>query len=401
MSSSFSVYPQKAKRYKTEAEAVQKQWVSYNAEMDSVMSYLGTYSGYANVKRRLRELYNGSSQDAAAMQRYIRAIEEIIEKYESTERRICDGADVDEPKWETLIPSEQYTMEDLEVDDSWWDWFKDLYEGWYAGIPEWLRPLLLLNPEIAQIELLLHILENDYLRTALLQAIGGDFVDDSNALGVLLSVVIGCIPYLGLAADIRDLIADIYNLIDDGPQKSEVIDLIFTAVGFIPLLGDFLKHGDEVGDVLKGIFKNADAAKYIDEAADGAKHAGDFISEAVKKIEDFKKTFNEKTIDKLTDPIKKALKEKLPDKMVDALEKALGKNINKDDTVGDFLKELISEEVNEETGIPTSLQDLLKAIFPDSNNPGMQQHAGGGASRSVDLFAGITQANSGFCTAFA
>ena len=400
MSSFFSVYPQKAKRYKAAAETVHKHWISYNAEMNSVMNNLGSYSGYANVKRRLRELCNGSSQDADSMQQYIRAIEEIIDKYESTERRICDGAVIDEVKWETLTPAEQYTLEDLEVDDSWWDWYKEFCEGLYTSIPEWLRLLLLLNPTTAPIALLAYILDNDYLKTALWQAIGGDFEDDSNALGVLLSVIIGFIPIVGQIADIRDLIADIYNLIDDGPQTSEWIDLVFTAIGIIPGLGDFLKHGDEFGDFLKGIFKNADAAKYIDDVADSMKHAGDFISEAADKVDDFKNAFNEKTIEKIIGPIKDALGKKLPDKLTDALKKALGTDISKEGTVGDFLKELLSSEINETTGVPTSLQDVLKALFSDGNNANMQQ-AGGGASRSADSLSGITRANAGFCTAFA
>lgn len=396
MSSSFGVYPRKVKRYKTDAEAVHKRWISYNAEINSVMNNLGSYSGYSKAKRRLRELYSDSSQDADSMKRYIRAIEEIIDKYESTERRICDGAVIDELKWETLTPSVQYTPENLEMDDSWWDWFKDFYEGMYTWIPKWLRPILLLNPVTRPYALMAYILENDYLKTAFWQALGGDFEDDSNMLGALLSVIIGFIPIVGTIADIRDLIADIYNLIDDGPQTSEWVDLGFTAIGLIPALGDFLKHGDEVGDFLKGIFKNADAAKHIDEATDAMKHAGNFVSGAVDKVDDFKKAFNEKTIEKIMGPLKDMLSKKLPDKLVDALKKALGKDIAKEGTVKDFLKELISSEINEATGIPTSLEDVLKALCSDSNNANMQQ-----AGRSVDPFAGITRANAGFSSAFA
>lgn len=400
MSSSFSVYPQRVKRYKTDAEAVHKNWITYNGEINSVLGNLGDYSGYVNVKRRLSELCNSSGQNADSMQRYIRAIEEIIDKYESTERRICDGAAVDEPKWENLTPSEPYIPDGIEVDDSWWDQFKKFCEDKYTSMPEWLRLLLLINPTTSATALLPYIFENDYLKTAYWQAVGGDFEDDSNVLGVFLSVVIGFIPVVGTVADIRDLIADTYNLIDDGPQAEEWIELIFTSIALFPVLGDLLKHGYEAGDFLKGIFKNADSAEYIDDAADAVKHAGDFISDTVDKVKEFKENFNKKTIENIAGPLKDALEKKLPDKFVDAWKKTMGTDISNKGTIGDFLKELIGEEINETTGFPTDLEDLLKEIFTDNNNENMQS-AGGGASRSSDAFWGIMRANTGFCTAFA
>lgn len=127
----------------------------------------------------------------------------------------------------------------------------------------------------------------DYLGEALAQVLLGDFSKDGNALGILLSVLVGFIPVVGQISDIRDLIADVWNLIDDGPETSEWVALGLTALGFIPGLGDFLKQGDEMGTLLKntdtiadsvqkftgGVLKNQDELvstliKYSDEVGD-------------------------------------------------------------------------------------------------------------------------------------
>lgn len=131
----------------------------------------------------------------------------------------------------------------------------------------------------------------DYFLEALYQAVAGDFADvGGNLLGTALSVVIGFVPYVGQIADIRDLVADIYHLIDEGPTTEEWVALGFTLIGIIPGVGDALKHGDEVGDALKTLFKNADHA---DEAADLVKNffkkGDDVVSAVGKKIDDFNK----------------------------------------------------------------------------------------------------------------
>lgn len=121
----------------------------------------------------------------------------------------------------------------------------------------------------------------DYIMTALKQAIYGDFVNESNLLGTILSVGIGCTP-VGLVADVRDLIADIRNLCDGEVTTEEIVALAFTAAGFIPLLGDGLKHADEAGDALKGLLH---FSSYADEAGETVKrlmHKGDDVVSAVK-----------------------------------------------------------------------------------------------------------------------
>lgn len=143
----------------------------------------------------------------------------------------------------------------------------------------------------------------DYFLEALYQAVAGDFADvDGNLLGTVLSVVIGFVPYAGQIADVRDLVADIYHLIDDGPTTEEWVALGFTVIGILPGVGDALKHGDEVGDALKALFKNAD---YADEAADLVKNflkkGDDVVSAVGKKIDDFNKEFKNNIGKKIDD----------------------------------------------------------------------------------------------------
>lgn len=144
----------------------------------------------------------------------------------------------------------------------------------------------------------------DYILDALKQAVFGDFTDESNLLGTALSVAIGFIPYVGQIADIRDLVADIYNLIDDGPTTEEWVALGFTVIGIIPGVGDLLKHGDEAGDLVKGLLKNGNHA---DEAADIVKNifrkGDDIFSAVADKIDDFNDLFKHNVWDKVDDLI--------------------------------------------------------------------------------------------------
>lgn len=145
----------------------------------------------------------------------------------------------------------------------------------------------------------------DFILDALKQAVMGDFyTDDGNWLGVALSVGIGFIPYVGQAADIRDLVADIYHLIDGGPTPDEWVSLGFTLVGIIPGVGDALKHGDEVGDAVKGLLRNFDHADEVADAVKNFMRKGDGIFSAVgNKIDDFNDLFKHNVLDKVDDLI--------------------------------------------------------------------------------------------------
>lgn len=183
----------------------------------------------------------------------------------------------------------------------------------------------------------------DYILKALWQAFAGDFTDESNMLGITLSVLIGFIPYVGQAADIRDLIADIWNLFDDGPTVSEWADLGFTALAIIPGIGDFLKHSDELAPVLKNLDDIADG---LGDATKGVVKKADEVSSFIKNsVDEIKDAVNKNVISKITDPIEKAIKNNpLLHKISQYGDEILKTKINKEnDTIKDVVDEWLSE----------------------------------------------------------
>lgn len=172
----------------------------------------------------------------------------------------------------------------------------------------------------------------DYIADALKQAILGDWTEDSNGLGTTLSVLMGFVPILGQACDIRDLVANVKDLIKDGPETKEWVELGFTLIGAIPGIGDFCKHGDEVGDLLKGLGKNGDA---IGDAVKGVLKKGEDVYSAVGKyVDDFNKFIDEEILKdvKIDDIVNDAIEnitKKIPDNKVMDLVKSIGnKEIN-------------------------------------------------------------------------
>ncbi|MDE6434739.1 MAG: hypothetical protein K2L07_10995 [Lachnospiraceae bacterium] len=179
----------------------------------------------------------------------------------------------------------------------------------------------------------------DYILDALWQAFAGDATDTSNLLGILLSVGIGFIPYVGQLADLRDVIANIVKLCTDGATSDEWIGLGFAVIGFIPGLGDFLKHGDEVASVVPKLLKNADNVDEIADAVKGTmKKGADVYKEFAKKVEkaidsDEVSKFYKNARDYITSRCE-AITEKIADSTqfnenVDKAIKALGKYADK------------------------------------------------------------------------
>ncbi|MBE5933565.1 MAG: hypothetical protein E7263_09120 [Lachnospiraceae bacterium] len=138
----------------------------------------------------------------------------------------------------------------------------------------------------------------DYLLDSLSQILLGNFTDDSNLLGIAGSVALGFVPYVGTAADIRDICGDIYNLFKDGPEWSEAGSLLIDVLAIVPGL-DLLKHTDEIApyldelveggaaliDKARGAFKNVDEVfSKIDDAIDDA---GKWVSRQVDKVDEW------------------------------------------------------------------------------------------------------------------
>lgn len=179
----------------------------------------------------------------------------------------------------------------------------------------------------------------DYILEALEQAVLGDFSDKSNLLGITLSVLLGFVPIVGQVCDVRDLIADIYNLFDDGPETSEWVALGFTIVGFIPGLGDFCKHGDDLAPLLRNLDDIADG---LGDAVKGIIKKGDEVFSAAEKyIDKFNEIMDDKIYSKVADKIDDFVAE-MPNghQVKEIVEDIIGKEIDYiDSTVGDVLKE--------------------------------------------------------------
>lgn len=202
----------------------------------------------------------------------------------------------------------------------------------------------------------------DFIKTALWQAFAGDFTDEGNWLGTVLSVVIGFVPGLGQVADVRDLVADIYNLIDDGPTTSEWVDLGFTLVGFIPGLGDALKHVDDLSPVFKHLDDIYDG---VGDAVKGVlKHADEVYSAIEDTVKHYNDLFDEKVVSKIVDKLDELLEEapKL-DEAVDKVKDILGKEIFDGNTVGDFVGDLMEEFSGIEDGVKDWISDTIDNIF--------------------------------------
>ncbi len=200
-----------------------------------------------------------------------------------------------------------------------------------------------------------------YLITALKQLLLGDFTDDTNLLGTIAQVILGFVPYAGQVADVRDLIADIYKLIDDGPTTQEWVNLGFTLVRIIPGIGDFLKHGDEVSELLK----HADCLDELSElVGTGMKKGDEVIGEFSKHIDEIKRLFNESEPVKALEKYSKELFETLPKDTQEGLKK-LQKFMenpliyNNKHTNEEFIKKFIEKT----TGIEQMKKDIITNII--------------------------------------
>ena len=119
------------------------------------------------------------------------------------------------------------------------------------------------------------------------QILFGNFTDKVTIKGTIGQIIVGEIPVVGTAADIRDIVADFKNWKWTwGHAGTTLLDMI----GILPVVGT-LKYSDEVAVAIKGGRKLSDSAGEIltatlkkldkvDEVADAAKHS-DEIAEGV------------------------------------------------------------------------------------------------------------------------
>lgn len=288
----FSIMPANARTHENELNKYAGLLAGYSGQVIDIRNSLGKMGNSTErIKAALKQTADQMTDEQRSMKDFSTKLIDIITVYENTERNICGQTSVapQEPNGAGVADA-LGAIDDI-LDSLWQKIKEDL-----ANPDRGIILALFAGMGLSGIEnlLLLYMLPDDvrnYILNALSQAVLGDFYGgDGNLLGTALSVGIGFIPYVGQIADIRDLIADIYNLIDGGPTADEWVALGFTLVGIIPGIGDFLKHGDEAGDLMKGLFKNFDN---VDEIADGVKgfmkKGDDVFSAVAKKLDDLKR----------------------------------------------------------------------------------------------------------------
>lgn len=198
-----------------------------------------------------------------------------------------------------------------------------------------------------------------YWETAFWQAVYGDFTDEGNMGGMLLSVLIGLVPILGQLADIRDIIANISGMTKDGVQSDEVVGLIFSVIGLIPGADAFKslgKFGGKVADVTKG-FKNADKFDDIAELTKGVAKKGQDVYKAIDdKIDDL---LNSKKYSKVINDLRKEIMNK-SDEIHEAIaqgnkyKKVIDKSIKfTEDYIHDLIDKYLQNEVKEKISAVT------------------------------------------------
>lgn len=318
MSNEFTVYPVKLTGNVQSIVKFNMSVLHLNQQINHVCNTLEKNSDYRDVVTALRNISSGNDVIAKDIAALSETLGEIANAYKDAEQNIL-AQNVGEISKNSL---QDGTLEDdsLEEDGVW-----------------------------------------NFIKNALWQALVGDFEEDSNWLGILLNVAIGFIPYVGQIADARDLVADIYNLVDDGPTTEEWVALGFTVVGIIPGVGDFLKHADDLGPIYKHLDDMADG---LGEAVHGVVKHGDEVFSAIEDtVGKFKDVFDEKVVSRISSKLDDILKEQSDVyDTVKNIEKFLAKEINsKGDNIGDFLGECAKEM----SGFSDAVQDWVTERIDD------------------------------------
>lgn len=142
---------------------------------------------------------------------------------------------------------------------------------------------------------------DNYLAKSLRQLLLGNYTDDVTFLGTLAEIAAGLVN-LDLPMDIRDLVYDVTHW-ENTPKHA--VQTLLDIVALLPVIGS-TKYGDEVGALIKSVFKHGDKAadlaksaiKHGDEAADAAKAAAkhaDEVADAAKAatdVVDSRKVYN-------------------------------------------------------------------------------------------------------------
>lgn len=304
----FRIQTRNVKNFADDYQNVRQIIEQSNGALEDVLKGLRK-DVYGNLPRNLGNIIEKNERNAAAVKQLEAALLIIVQKYQEAENNIVnsDGADY------LNLPSGDECREASE------DY---LGGGGYLGEGE------MQDDDVW-----------DYILDALKQAAFGDFTEDGNLLGTALSIIIGFMPVVDQIADVRDLIADIYNLIDDGPETKEWVALGFTLVGFIPIIGNFLKKGDELVPLFRHLDDIADG---LGDATKGIMKKGDEIFSAVGKYADDIGDYVDRH---LLDGIKSKMNDiidEIPNArdLLDGASDIMKKKIYRDTTTGDVMSEI-------------------------------------------------------------
>jgi hypothetical protein len=126
------------------------------------------------------------------------------------------------------------------------------------------------------------------LNQVLEEAVEGNFSENSSLWGIAGQIIVGEIPGVGTAADVRDCLADISNWESSWGHAGETI---LDCSGLIPIIGA-VKYVDDIAAVAS---KTDDVAAVVNKADDiGAiiHKADDVIGSTINKTDDLSSLFN-------------------------------------------------------------------------------------------------------------
>lgn len=227
MAERFEIQMESAKRVAERCEKTYQDIEKYSASIQNISNSLPGNS-YAQIRVILQNLAEENNLHANQVKALEYAVNTCLELYAAAEKRIVEGETA------KAISSEKT-------------------EGNGTTSPTEEENIL------------------DSLIDILMQVLG--ISDEGSFFAVLIRVLLDFVPILGKALDFWDLGVNIGRLIDDGPQASEWVSLIFSVIGFVPIFGELVKYGDEGIEAAGGIVKHSDdlwspVKKYADKCND-------------------------------------------------------------------------------------------------------------------------------------
>ena len=333
--------------------------------VNDISRQLDETSGMSHVRASLSRVSSAINRHSNIVRLFSTGIAEIARHYEMTENRILGIPETQQPVLTT--EADVVTKEEK----NWWDEFKELFDQNQENDEAWQRFLrdMFMNtivPGSSAFTYIWEYLDDDsYMGKTVRQVVCGNFTEDSTGLGIAMSIVVGFIPGVGMLADIRDVVADIYNLTQEGATAEEWVSLALSTIGFIPLVGDFARNGDEIADAAKGI------KKYLPNLGEGFQKTMKSLDDIVDKADNltvFKKW------DKLKDGFDKNVVEKIKDGVDDFMDNIPGVSTIKGvidnilpgdydliDAGGDIIEECLEKICSDKT------KEMVSVYFQDKN----------------------------------